>query len=91
MEIQTCSERPYSIKCLFCPTTCDPRALNAKTAYEKDKMLMALLKRKDYPCFHSDAGCTFKGVRFALFVKHSLKSMTAKRFCSKPVLALTSP
>jgi len=55
------NQRPYSIKCLFCPTTCDPRALNAKTAYEKDKMLMSLLKRKDYPCFHSDAGCAFKG------------------------------
>lgn len=53
--------RPNYLKCLFCPATCDPRVLNAESAYEKDFMLMSLLTRKDIPCFHSDLGCTFKG------------------------------
>jgi hypothetical protein len=53
--------RPTSAKCLFCPTTCDPRDLNADLAYEKDYMLMSLMTRKDYPCFHSELGCSFTG------------------------------
>lgn len=53
--------RPDAKKCLFCPTTIDLRYLNAQKAYEKDFMLMSLMPRKDYPCFHSELGCVFTG------------------------------
>ncbi|NDA64577.1 MAG: hypothetical protein EBX50_21490, partial [Chitinophagia bacterium] len=61
LNIFPSSTRPDSQKCLFCPTTVDPRFLNAQNAYEKDFMLMSIMSRKDYPCFHSELGCVFQG------------------------------
>jgi hypothetical protein len=37
--------------------------LNAKEGYEKDFMLMSLMSKKDYLCFHSEKGCPFKGTQ----------------------------
>lgn len=54
--------RPNTVKCPICRTSkCNPRVLNAKTAYDKDYMLMSLMTRQDYPCPRTDQGCEFKG------------------------------
>lgn len=46
-------------RCLLCHEQTSPALLNAKTAYEKDYLLMSLDKRTDIPCPYDD--CIFQG------------------------------
>ena len=55
------AERKEWVKCLLCPTVCYPQKLRGDDAYTKDFSYMSLDKRADYPCFHEDRGCAFKG------------------------------
>lgn len=59
-------ERPASVKCLICSTTCNPRYLNnVNDIYEKDFLLMQLDPRDDYDC--ENQGCSFRGHQFELY------------------------
>lgn len=56
------NERIPQRKCLICPTTTEPRLLNADSAYAKDFLLMSMDSKK-YPCVHSTDGCGFTGTQ----------------------------
>lgn len=52
-------ERDLWRKCLVCSSFTAPPLLNAKSAYEKDYLVMSMDKRTDIECPHE--GCSFTG------------------------------